>query len=103
MKKNMIFKSVQTYSILINGNLATIDVVERETNFFFCLFNIEKHKDFINGFGTLGFVVVITYLGTQEDLFYPIPISTKPALTNEHMVTIWNQIKEKQLESNKEL
>lgn len=98
----MIFKSVQTYSVLKNGNLATIDVGERETNHFVCLFNKEKNKDFINGFGALGFVVVVTILGTQEDFFYPIAVRANPVLTNEHMVTIWNQIKEKQAEFNKE-
>ena len=97
----MIFKNSQTFTIRVNGIPAKMDVFEKEGGYFCCLFNKEIHKDFINGLGVLGFVVVITVLETREDFFYPIPIKSNHILTNELMEIIWDQIEGKRVELNK--
>ena len=70
----MLTKSIQRFLIDINQTSANVDVVYRGSEFFICLFNIEEHKDYINGFGALGFFVQVTTLGTTEYSFEPIPV-----------------------------
>ena len=88
-------KWVKTFKIRINNSIATIDVACFDSARFVCLFNKEKHKDFINGFKALGFKVSITSLGDLAINYFPIQLSSSSTLTEEIMKNIWDKISKK--------
>ena len=84
---------IRTYPIDINGHIAQVDVWKLETNTYLCLFNIEEHKDFINGLGARGFYVYKSDIGKSEEDFTAIKISLTCTLTYDLMVDIWQKVK----------
>ena len=88
MKKNW----AKAFKIEINNCIATIDVACFDNVKFVCLFNIEKHKDFVNGFKARGFQVSITSMGDRQVHYFPFKLSASSALTEEVMKDIWDKI-----------
>lgn len=86
---------VKTFKIRINTSIATIDVACFDSERFVCLFNKEKHKNFIEGFKALGFKVSITSLGDKTINYFPIKLSSSSTLTEEVMKNIWDKINKK--------